>query len=58
MGSCVKVRVNEKEVEEVDKFKYMDVMTSAGDDLGKKGPIAYWGGEKYGGRWESCGSKT
>ena len=36
MGSCEKVRVNEEEMQEVDKFNYLGVMISMHGGIGKE----------------------
>ena len=38
MGSCEKVRVNGEEIQEVDKFNYLEVMISTDGGMGDKVP--------------------
>ena len=49
MGSCKKVRMNGEEMQEVNKFNYLEVMISTGGGMGMKWLTGYMGEERYGG---------
>ena len=52
------IRMSEEEMQEVEKFNYLEVMISMDGGVGRKWLVGCLREERYWERWENCGKRT